>query len=158
MRQLIVYYSLDGDTEFVARELQKETGAELLRLQPKKEYPKNGAKKFLVGGMHALLGTGCELVPCSVDLSRYDCILLGCPVWAGRLASPMQQFLKEHPLQGKRVKLFLCHGDEKDEKPMARFKKALSGNTVIADIAFVNPRKKQGGVPKEGLMQFVNAH
>ena len=49
MRTLIVYYSLEGNTEFAARRVAESLGAELLRIEPIKAYPDSGFKKFFWG-------------------------------------------------------------------------------------------------------------
>ena len=38
-----------------------------------------------------------------VDLSKYDTIILGTPVWWYKVAPPIRTFLKENKLDGKRV-------------------------------------------------------
>ena len=42
MKTLIVYFSLEGNTEYVADMMSKEIGADLLRLIPKKAYHDKG--------------------------------------------------------------------------------------------------------------------
>ena len=54
MKTVIVYYSLGGFTKKIAQQLAAKTGADLLRLTPVKEYPNEGAKKFIVGGRAAV--------------------------------------------------------------------------------------------------------
>ena len=50
MKALIVYYSMGGNTEYAARKTAAQTGADLLRLEPEKEYPSSGFRKFFRGG------------------------------------------------------------------------------------------------------------
>ena len=38
-KSLVLYYSLTGTTERVARQIQQETGADILKVEPVKEYP-----------------------------------------------------------------------------------------------------------------------
>ena len=42
MKTLIVYYSLEGNTEFAAEKIAKTCGFETLRLVPVKKYPDSG--------------------------------------------------------------------------------------------------------------------
>ena len=39
MKILIVYYSLEGNTKYVAEKIAEQTGADLLCLEPEKAYP-----------------------------------------------------------------------------------------------------------------------
>ena len=50
MKALIVYYSLNGNTEYVATQLAPLLNADTLRVNPIKEYPSSGFKKFLWAG------------------------------------------------------------------------------------------------------------
>lgn len=53
MEDLIVYYSLKGNTEYEAMKIREKTGADLLRLIPVKAYHDKGFVKFFRGGnMH----------------------------------------------------------------------------------------------------------
>lgn len=46
MKDLIVYYSLEGNTEFVVDKIKAVTGADSLSLLPKKAYRDKGFAKF----------------------------------------------------------------------------------------------------------------
>lgn len=54
MKTLIVYFSLEGNTEYAANRIKEKTGADLLRLIPKKAYADKGFKKFFRGGKSAV--------------------------------------------------------------------------------------------------------
>lgn len=50
MRTAIVYYSMSGNTKYVADKIAdgiKDSGeADIIKIEPKKAYPDKGAKKF----------------------------------------------------------------------------------------------------------------
>ena len=50
MKTLVVYFSLEGNTDYVAEMIKEKTGADLLRLVPKKAYHDKGFAKFFWGG------------------------------------------------------------------------------------------------------------
>ena len=50
MKALIVYYSMSGNTEAVAKAIGREIHADLLSLEPEKDYPSRGFKKYFWGG------------------------------------------------------------------------------------------------------------
>ena len=56
MKALVVYYSLEGNTKDTAEKVAAELQADLLEIRPKKAYPSQGAKKFIVGGKAAAIG------------------------------------------------------------------------------------------------------
>ena len=51
MKAIIVYYSLEGNTDYTANILAKELGADLLRLEPVTPYPTDN-KKFFAGKLY----------------------------------------------------------------------------------------------------------
>ena len=70
MKTLIVYYSLEGNTEYAANRIAEKLGADTLRLYPVKEYKSTGAGKFLDGG-HSdfLVSLGNHII----DLNGNEC-------------------------------------------------------------------------------------
>ena len=77
MTTLIVYYSMGGNTEWTARKIAEELGAEMLRLEPVKAYPDSGFAKFFWGGKSAVMAEKPELRPYKCQQGRYDIILFG---------------------------------------------------------------------------------
>ena len=127
MKDLIVYYSLEGNTEFIAGKISSVNGADLLRLIPKKAYPNKGVKKFLWGGKSALMAEKPELEEFSVDLSAYDRIIFGFPVWASTFAPPLRTFIDNYKeeLNGKEFAAFACQAGSGAEKAFSKLAGAL---------------------------------
>ena len=69
MKTLIVFFSLEGNTEYVADMMSKEIGADLLRLIPKKAYHDKGFAKFFWGGKSAVMAEKPELEEYTVRIS-----------------------------------------------------------------------------------------
>ena len=46
MRTAIVYYSMSGNTRYVAEKIAEKINADVIRIEPVKAYPDQGAKKF----------------------------------------------------------------------------------------------------------------
>jgi len=78
----------------------------------------------------------------NIDLSSYDNIVLGTPVWASTYASPMNTLIKKHKFTGKKVALLICSGGPDVEKCLVNFRKALDGNEIVGHIDFMDPLKK----------------
>ena len=49
MKRIIIYFSLEGNTEYIADELAKVLPADKLKLVPKKAYSTSGFSKFFWG-------------------------------------------------------------------------------------------------------------
>ncbi|MBR6198830.1 MAG: NAD(P)H-dependent oxidoreductase [Spirochaetales bacterium] len=151
---IIIYYSLEGNIDFLARAAAKEGGAELCRLETVKEYPKKGLMKFLHGGRDASFGFKPELKTTLPDLSAYERIIIGTPVWASKPAAPISSFLDKANLTGKNVSLIVSSAGGSPAKCIDIITKVVTakGGIVTDSLAFVNPLKK----PQESLDKIKN--
>ena len=71
MRKVVVYYSMSGNVDYVAKMIAKKIRADLIRLIPKKEYPSKGFQKFYWGGKSAIMGDMPELENESIFLDIF---------------------------------------------------------------------------------------
>jgi len=55
MKTIVVYYSMSGNTKYVADLIKKELKCDTLELKPVKEYPSKGFKKFFWGGKSSVM-------------------------------------------------------------------------------------------------------
>lgn len=133
-KTLIVYYSYTNHTKMIAERIQKAKGYDIVRLELVEAYPadyktlealakKQAENKFLP-----------EIKPLNVDLSQYDTIILGTPVWWYTFVPAIRSFLTQNELSGKTIIPYATHagwqGDTfKDIKtlcPKANVKNELS--------------------------------
>ena len=105
MNIAIVFYSMSENTAFVADKVKEELLAknnpngdinvDVIRIEPVKAFPSEGAKKFIWGGKSAVMGDKPELKPYTFEASKYDRIIIGTPVWAGTMVPPVRTFIEE---------------------------------------------------------------
>lgn len=110
MKTAVVYYSLEGNTKFVATQIAKEMNADLLELRSVKKYATSGPMKYVVGGKDAMTGKKPELESYSFQKENYDLIIIGTPVWASVCAPPIRTFLAKEDLSSIKVAFFACSG------------------------------------------------
>ncbi len=92
MSTAIVYYSLNGNSEFTAKKIAEKTGADLIKLVPVKAYPKTYWKQLIWGGKSVVMKEKPKLEPYTFDAEKYDTIIIGTPVWAKHIRSSYQHF------------------------------------------------------------------
>lgn len=102
---LIVYYSLTEKTKRVADTLQRMTGADTFRLETVVPYDEAAIERVQED---QAAGRFPELKALP-DLSGYDLILVGSPVWWYTLCSPVVSFLRQTDFAGKRTAAFATH-------------------------------------------------
>lgn len=104
-RILIVYYSRSGSTREVARRLGSLLGADLEEiLDP---TPRTGLRGFLRSACEARLQWSPPIVPGRYLPADYDVVVLGTPIWAMSVSSPVQAYLKHHR-SSIRAAAFFC--------------------------------------------------
>jgi flavodoxin len=143
MRTAIVYYSMGGNTAWAAGQLASRLDAELIALTPRRPYPDRGARKFLRGGRAAMLGETPALEPYCFDAAAYDRVILGTPLWAGRISPPLRSFLKEQgaALADKPLACFICSGGGGDGKAFEQLRRLL-GRDLTAELSLIDPKDR----------------
>jgi flavodoxin len=141
MKTAVIYYSMSGNTRQTAEKIADAVGADLICIEPVKEYPSEGARKFIWGGMKAVMGETPRLKPYRFDGS-YDRIVIGTPVWASSFAPPIRSFIKENreKLEGKPVAAFFCYSGGGADKAAEKLKKMLKISSFEAELVLVDPK------------------
>ncbi len=144
MTDLIVYYSLEGNTAYVAERLKEKMDAHSRRLVPIKPYSDKGFSKFFWGGKSAIMAEKPDLEDYNVDFSRFDRIIFGFPVWASNFAPPLRTFIEENRegLNGKRFAAFACQSGSGAEKALAKLEKCVNETAFEQTAIFIDPKAK----------------
>ena len=95
---------------------------------------------FVWGGMQVYMTKKLELEKYTIDLSKYDNIIIGSPCWFGTYAPPINTFLSENEIKDKNIFLFVCNGGNM-RNTWKNYEKALRGNKIVSKIDFVYPVK-----------------
>ena len=158
-KDLVVYYSLEGNTEYVANVLKEKIGADLLKLVPKKAYHDKGFAKFFWGGKSAVMAEKPELEEFDVDLSQYERIIFGFPVWASNFTPPLRTFIENNAekLKGKRFAAFACQSGGGAEKAIAKLAKCSEISDFDKTAVFIDPKTKSDDKKNEQIKAFCQA-
>lgn len=140
MRTLVVYFSFDGNTKFIAEKIAESLSADIIELKTSKKYPTEGFRKYFWGGKSVIFGEKPKLTNERIDLDLYETIIIGTPVWAASFAPPIKSFISQYKIQGKRIALFASHGGGGAEKCFIKLKEALPGNKFIGEKDYVEPK------------------
>ncbi|MCR4937887.1 MAG: NAD(P)H-dependent oxidoreductase [Lachnospiraceae bacterium] len=159
MKSLVVFYSLEGNTEYVAGVIKEKTGADLLKLVPKKAYHDKGFAKFFWGGKSALMAEKPELEGYDVNPADYDLIIFGFPVWASNYTPPLRTFIEDNKaqLQGKRFAAFACQSGSGAEKALARLSKSLGIDGFDLTSVFIDPKARPDDSKNRQIEDFCKS-
>jgi flavodoxin len=149
-KMLIIYYSHTGTTKYIAEALSAKTGGDLLRIETVRTYPSQysalteEAKRELQENDLPALKKG------PPDMSSYDLILVGGPVWWYTVATPVMSFLKQANFKGKKVAAFCTH-EGGIGKYFPHFKEQAKNAVVIEGLDFYKPRQARKGEVDKAL-------
>ena len=143
-KMLIIYYSLTGNTKYIAEQIRRKTGGDVFLIETVKTYPAeysaltDEAKRELQTGDLPALKKG------PPDMSSYDLILVGSPVWWYTVSTPVMSFLKQADFAGKRVSAFCTHGGGTG-KFFPHFKEQTKNAVVLEGLDLFKPRQARKG-------------
>ncbi len=157
MKTLIVYYSLEGNTDWAARRIADILGADTLRVYPVKAYPDKGFAKFFWGGKSAVMAETPALEAYAAPLEAYGRVIFGFPVWAGNMAPPIRSFVRENDLSGKRIAAFACQSGAGAEKAFEKLTACLGIGALEARLALIDPKDKPSPENDRKIRAFCDA-
>lgn len=128
MKKIFIYYSLTGSGD-VVREYLKDKGYDIRKVTSSYKYPKKMFPLMMVGGFKALNKMKDKLVDFNKDISEYEEIIIGSPIWFDRVSAPINRVLSELDLSNKKVSFILYSGSGEGTKAYERLKDM--GNITI---------------------------
>lgn len=140
MKKLFIYYSLSGNGDLVAGKM-KEAGYDIRRATLKKPMPKRFFFQIMTGGFLAGIKSRAKLEGFDPDVTDYDEVAIGSPIWNGRLTPAINTVLRDVDLSGKKVVFILTSGGGSAPKAIAR----LNGEFPGADVVMLTEPKKNPG-------------
>ena len=159
MRELVVYYSMSGNTDDTARKIAALRGADLLRIFPVKAYPDRGFRKFLWGGKSAVMAEKPKLESYSFRGDDYDRVIIGTPVWASTFAPPVRTFLTENleVLRTKDIAVFACQSGNGADKAFSKMKELLGRDSFDAELVLTDPLDRPDEANGGKISQFCSS-
>ena len=158
MGKLLVFYSLEGNTEYIADRICEKIGCDKLRLIPKKAYKDKGFAKFLWGGKSAVMAETPELESYDVDLDKVDELIIGFPVWASTITPPIRTFLTDNKdaLKEKKIAVYACQAGNGAPKAMDKIRDLLGIDEFVAKAVFIDPKARPSDENEKILEEFTD--
>ena len=113
-KTLVAYFSASGNTEKIAKKLASVTGADLFEIVPEELYTKedlNWRDKTSRSSVEMNDRNARPAISSKIDdVSQYDLIFVGFPIWWYREPSIIDTFMECYDLTGKTVVPFATSG------------------------------------------------
>lgn len=141
MKRIIVYYSLGGKTDLVAKTLAKKLNADLVRIHDLKK--RNGFAGRIVSTINAFRETKTHITPSNVDLTEYDTVYFGTPTWSGNPTPAILTIIDRCNLTKKDVILFATMDSNRGDTNIRRLeeKVKMRGARVIESFTLATKNK-----------------
>jgi flavodoxin len=137
MKTLVVYYSRTGNTKMIAESISKALDSDIEEIIDTEK--RSGIIGYIKSGYEASRGKLSEIQEPKYDLSQYDLLIIGTPIWASKMAVPVRAYLKNNM---DKIPLLACFstcgssGIEKTNQDFAEY-------TNITPMAYLGVKSSQ---------------
>lgn len=149
---LVVYFSLTGNTKYVASIMKDFTEGEVFEIQPDFDYSKVQSRSEMeeLGKQQVEEGFKPELKNSVTDIDAYDLIIIGSPVWWYSITPSVMSFLSQYDLAGKKVAPFCTCGSVAGDF-FTQFEEAIPDAEVLKGLILTEEELRDEGEVKEKI-------
>ena len=148
MKTLVAYFSASGITASVAKEVASAANADLYEIKPEVRYTSADLnwmdKKSRSSVEMSNPASRPEIVKDLPDLSQYDTVIIGFPIWWYVAPTIINTFLESGDFSGKKIALFATSGGSGFGKTVQNLKPS-----VDASAQFVSEKLLNGATPAD---------
>jgi len=151
---LVIYYSLSGNTRSIAESIRKRTGGDLVEIETVKKYPADYQGTVDEAKRELEKGDLPALKKAPPDMSGYDLILVGGPIWWYTVSTPVMSFLRQADFAGKEAAAFCTH-EGGVGKYFQHFKEQARDAVVLDGLNLFKPRQAEKGEVDNALNSWL---
>jgi flavodoxin len=154
-KNLVVYYTNSyGNTKAVAEQIYKTMGGDIFEIVLKNPYPTDEKTVIEMVREEMKQNYRPELKENISDLSSYDIIFIGTPIWFSTMASPLFTFLESNDFTGKTIiPFYTCGGG--NEGSMVEDMKARCKDATFLPIFGVSRKDRENGIGEQKVEQYL---
>lgn len=135
MKKLIAYFSATGTTKSRAGELAKAAGADICPIEPETAYTSADLDWNDKSSRSSVEmkdeSSRPAMKPFGADLSAYDVIYIGFPIWWGIEPRVVDTFIESADLSGKKIVIFATSGGSSISYALDHLKKAYPKLNIV---------------------------
>ena len=122
MKNLIVYYSRTGMSRKVAEAIREKTGWGIEEIIDNKN--RRGPIGYILSGRDALRKKEADIKEPINNLSEYDMVIVGTPIWSFTVSTPVRTYLNRQKGNFKKLAFFCTMGGSGDVKAFSEMENA----------------------------------
>lgn len=134
-KTLIVYFSWSGHTRTVANIIHDLIGCDIVEIEVEEPYSNvynevtARARQELDNDIRPALRTRVE------NMTEYDTLIVGTPIWSSRLSTPVKSFLAGYDLAGKKIAPFCTHGGSGTAQSVNNIREVCPDSEILQSLA-----------------------
>mgnify|MGYP003571575040 CR=1 FL=1 len=140
--KLVAYFSAEGTTRKLAEKLAEEVKGDLVEIEPEVKYTKSDLNWMNPKSRSSVemrnKSSRPAIVKKELDLSKYDTIYIGFPIWWYIAPTIINSFLELYDFEGKKIVLFATSGGSGFGKAVQYLQVSAPKATIVEGK--VNPK------------------
>ena len=125
---LVVAFSRTGNTSRLARQIASDLDADLELIRESRN--RTGIIQYLRCAYEAINRKSTPIQQLSRDPAAYDLVIVGTPVWAAHISSPLRSFIDRHGKDLTRWAAFCTEGGSGHDKVFAELTELIGTNPL----------------------------
>lgn len=123
--------NLTGTTEAVANMIHSSVGGDIAEIKTVNKYSTDFNEVVSKNHEEIAAGTIPALLPMNIDISEYDTVFVGYPIWSTTIPQAVRSFMREYDLSGKTVIPFCTHDGYGSGNSYTQIKNECADSTVL---------------------------
>ena len=152
---LIIYYSFSGVTKGIAEKIREKTRGDVFEIATVRTYPTEYSAIIEEAKRELQTGDLPALKKKPPDMSSYDLVLVGSPVWWYTLSTPVMNFLRQVDFASKRTSVFCTH-EGGVGKFFLHFKEQAKNAVVLEGLDLYKPCQDRKGEVDKALDSWLS--
>ena len=166
-KTLVVYYSYTNNIERIVNALRTKIDADVLEIEPAQKGLDYAADNYAIGSAQIAAirsnpndaASYPAIDPVDVNLSDYDCIIVGAPLWWSNMAAPMQTFLFQFGkgMTGKKIGLIVSSASSGISGVEADAKRLIPGGDFLSPALWIrSAQTSNAGAMLDNWLKEIN--
>jgi DNA-binding transcriptional ArsR family regulator len=157
LKACVIFYSYSGVTRGIAEGIRNSSGCDLVEVKTREEYSTFTA--YTTGVLRSRKGVCDAIVPEEIDVSQYDLLIIGTPVWAWKPAPAINGAVRAlRGCEGKMAVTFVtCREHPGEALPLLNAALTARGVDVMAEISLTAEDTENPAVGNELLGRIAAA-
>lgn len=157
IRACVIFYSYSGITRGIAEGIRNASGCDLIEVRTKTPY--SAFTAYTTGVLRSRKGMCDPIGPAEIDVSAYDLLVIGTPVWAWKPAPAINAAVMAlRGCEGKSAVIFsTCSNQPGDALPILSWALSGRGVRVLAEIPLMAEDTKNPDTGADLVRQIIRA-